>query len=205
MSVDYWDRSGPVTDGVAKRELKRLAEIGDLPVIPAQEICTGDFSDMTTRTGWRGTWTPTYTASSGTIIEDYIQIGATQSPAWEADITVNVDMGTAYFQLRDMYGRAFWDVQLLINGAAVTALTLQNYWYDDRRDTIRIHNDIQTIGSVKLGRLNVPANASIVVQARRRHSFISGITGSSSGRIISGLRSHLNIHYSPTSIVSGRQ
>ena len=171
---------------------------------PAQEICTGDFVDVSSRTGWMHTWTPIYTANSGTIVEDWVQISTTEtSPNCVTDITVNANMGMAYSQLRNANMRAWWDVRLLINGTAVTTYTFQTYLYEDDIGSTNLDDDIQPIGTAHFARASVPAGATVTVETRRRHNFLMG-NGQSSGRIISGLRAHFNVHYSPVAIVTGR-
>lgn len=176
-------------------------------VVPDQEICTGDFVDVSSRAGWLHTWTPTYNANSGTIVEDYVQVGSAEiSPNCVTDITVNVSLGNSYFQLRNMYGRAWYDVRLLINGAAVTTFTFQNYHYEDDLSEANLSDDISPLGSAHFARTNVPAGATITVEIARRHNFVAGnaVIAAPFGRVISGLRAHFNVHYSPIQIVTGR-
>ena len=175
---------------------------------PEQEICTGDFVDVSSRTGWMHTWTPTYTANSGTIIEDWVQIGTAETaPNCATDITVNANMGMAYSQLRNANMRAWWDVRLLVNGAAVTTYTFQTYLYEDDIGNTNLDDDIQTIGEAHFARASVPAGATITVEIRRRHNFVVGGAAIAApfARVISGLRAHFNVHYSPIAIVTGRQ
>lgn len=181
----------------------------DAPEIvhPAQEICNGNFVDVTSRAGWLHTWSPVYTTSSGTITDDWEQVSTAEtSPNCETDVTVNVSLGNSYFQLRNMYGRAWYDVRLLVNGAPVNTWTFQNYHYDDDLGTTNLDDDITPLGSVHFARTSVPAGAVITVEILRRYNFVAGNTAvvSPYGRVISGLRAHFNVHYSPTTIVTGR-
>lgn len=174
---------------------------------PDQEICTGDFVDVTGRAGWLHTWSPIYTANSGTVIDGYAQVSTSEvSPNCVTDITVNVSLGNSYMLLRNMFGRAWYDVRLLINGAAVTTWTFHAYHYDERSDSDNIDDILYPMGSAHFARTNVPAGATITVEIQRRHNFVvrQGTVSTPYGRVISGLRSHFNVHYSPTQIVTGR-
>ena len=174
---------------------------------PEQEICTGDFTDSTSRSGWLHTWTPTYTANSGTVVEDWVQITTAEiAPDCETDITVNGTLGNSYFQLRNMYGRAWYDVRLLVNGAPVVTYTFQNYHYEDDIGSTNLDDDITPLGSFHFARVSIPAGATITVEVARRHNFVAGnaAVAAPSGRVISGLRANFNVHYSPTQIVTGR-
>lgn len=198
-----------ITDGGGLSEEEVLALLPEPIVVPEQEICTGDFVDVTGRAGWLPTWTPIYTANSGTIIEDWLQISTAEvSPNCATDITVNVSLGNSYMLLRNMYGRSWFDVRLLINGTAVTTFTFQNYHYDRSStptDSV-IQNKMRPLGSTHFARASVPAGASITVELRRRHNFVIGPAAGATpyGRLISGLRAHFNVHYSPINIVTGR-
>jgi len=177
------------------------------PVTP-QIICTGDFVDVSGRTGWLHPWTTPFTANSGTITDDWLQVSTAEvSPNCPTDITVNVDMGNSYTQVRNMYGRIFFDVRLLVNGVAVTTWTSHKYQYRDELNGTNLHDYIVPIGSAHFARATVPAGATITVEMRRRYNFIAGNTAIASpyGRNISGLRAHFNVHYSPTQIVTGRE
>ena len=174
---------------------------------PDQEICTGDFVDVSTRAGWTHTWTPTYTASTGTVVEQWVQVGTAETaPDCLTDITVNGTLGNSYMQTRNMWGRVWYDVRLLINGAAVTTYTFQNYQYEDDIGETKLADEIDPLGSYHFARNNVPAGATITVEILRRHNFVAGNAAIASpfGRVISGLRAHFNVHYSPTQIVTGR-
>lgn len=195
-------------EGSGLSESEVLALIPTPLVIPAQEICNGDFVDLSGRSGWIHPWTPTYTANSGTIVEDWVQVSTAEvSPDCITDATINVDMGNSYFQLRNMYGRVWWDIRLLINGTAVTTYMFHKYHYEDDIGEANLSDDITPLGSAYFARSSVPAGATITVEMRRRHNFIAGnnAAGVPSGRNISGLRSHFSIHYNPTQIVTGRQ
>ena len=192
--------------------VSRICTLEETPIEhPEQEICTGDFVDVTSRTGWLHTWSPTYTDNSGTILDGYNQVSTTEvSPNCITDMTVNVSLGNSYMLLRNMRGRVWYDVRLLVNGAAVTTWTFQNYHYEDNRTGTSTDNTIQEfitpLGSAHFARTNVPAGATITVEIQRRHNFTTGPGNGSNphGRVISGLRAHFNVHYSPTQIVTGR-
>jgi len=137
-----------------------------------------------------------------------VQISTAEvSPDCDTDITVNANMGMAYYQLRNMWGRAWFDVRLLINGAAVTTYTFQTYLYEDDLNQTNLDDDIMPIGTVHFARASVTAGSTVTVEVRRRHNFVAGNAAVAApfGRIISGLRAHFNIHYTPTAVVTGRQ
>ena len=188
----------------------RICTLEDTPVVhPEQEICRGDFVDVTSRTGWLHTWTPIYTASTGTIIEDWRQVSTTEtSPDCDTDITVNVSLGNSYIQTRNMWGRVWYDIRLVVNGVAVTTYTFQNYHYEDNVGGTNLVDDMVPLGSAFFARPSVPAGSTIAVEILRRHNFVAGSTQGNAatpfGRVISGLRAHFNVHYSPTQIVTGR-
>lgn len=196
----------PVASG-GLTEAEVLALIPPPVVVPNQEICTGDFVDVSSRSGWLHTWTTFYTANSGTVVDGWVQVGSAEvSPNCVTDMTVNVSLGNSYMQLQNANGRVWYDVRLLVNGVAVTTFTFQNYHYEDDIGTTNLDDDITPLGSAHFARSNVPAGATITVEIQRRHNFVMGgaANGTARGRVISGLRSHFNVHYSPTQIVTGR-
>lgn len=178
------------------------------PVIPDQEICTGNFIDSSARTGWLFPWTPTATANTGTVVEDWVQVSAVEvSPDCITDMTVNVSLGNSYIQARNAYARVWYDVRLLVNGVATTTYTFQNYHYEDDIGNTNLDDDIMPMGSAHFSRASVPAGADITVEVRRRYNFVMGsaAVAAPTAREIGGLRSHFNVHYSPIAIVTGRQ
>lgn len=175
-----------------------------------QEICTGSFSDASLRAGWIFERTEIFTDNTGTVDEDWIQISTAEtSPAdCLTDITVNGNMGESFMRLRNMWGRVWFSVRLLINGTPVTTYALQSYHYDDRREGTIFRQLIpMSANTFNFARSNVPPGATITVEAQRRYNFISGSQALdvSQGDHIGGLRAHFNIHYSPPQIVTGRQ
>ena len=185
--------------------------IDDLDIhqpIPNQEICTGDFVDISSRSGWLHPWTTSYTDNTGTIIEDWVQVGGVEvSPDCDTDITVNVNMGNSYMQLRNMWGRIWYDVRLLIDGVPRITWSLQAYHHEDDIGGTNLDDDVIPLGSVHFARPSIPAGSEISVEIARRHNFVAGNTTISApfGRVISGVRSHFSIHYTPVRIVTGRE
>ena len=196
----------PIENGLSEEEVSSL--IPPPVVVPEQVICAGDFSDVSSRTGWLHTWSPSYTTSSGTVVEGWAQVGTAEtSPDCATDITVNVTLGKSYLQLRNMWGRVWYDVRLLVNGAAVTTFTFQDYHYEDDIGQTNLDDDVTPLSSAHFARASVPAGATITVEILRRHNFVAGPVAIASpfGRVISGLRAHFNVHYTPTNVVTGRQ
>lgn len=175
-----------------------------------QEICTGPFVDVSGRTGWTHTWTPIATANTGTVTEDWVQISTAEtSPNCTTDITVNADLGHNYFQMQASRAYVWFDVRMLINGAAVVTYTFHRYRYRDERGQANVPQqlEIEEIGQAFFARNNVPAGATVTVELRRRYNFNAfqaGNVPNASARVISGLRAHFNVHYSPREIVTGR-
>ena len=189
-------------------QINALVVHPDPPVIPAQEICTGNFIDSSGRTGWVHTWTPFARANTGTVTQDWIQVSTVETaPDCDTDITVNVDMGNSYMQSQNANARVWWDIRLLVNGVAVTTYTFHKYHYEDDIGETNLSDDIIPLGSAHFSRASVPAGAQISVEMRRRYNFVMGqaANGIARTRNISGLRAHFNVHYSPVAIVTGRQ
>lgn len=174
-----------------------------------QIICNGNFTDTSGRTGWIFPRTELFTTTQATVIEDWVQISTAEtSPAdCVTDITINGSVGESYFRLRNMWGRAFFDVRFLINGVALGTWTLNSYHYSDKRLNDVLKQEIGYSPSFSWARANVAPNSVITVEALRRYAFTAGTAalGTVQGDHIGGLRSHFNVHYSPTQIVTGRE
>ena len=177
------------------------------PVTP-QEICAGDFSDVSGRTGWIFPRTELFTTTQATVIEDWVQISTAEtSPDCATDITINGSVGESHFRLRNMWGRAFIDVRFLINGVALGTWALNSYHYSDKRLNDVLKQEIGYSPSFSWARSNIAPNSVITVEALRRYAFTAGTAalGTVQGDHIGGLRANFNVHYSPTEIVTGRQ
>jgi len=180
------------------------------PTIPSQRICNGPFVDITGRTGWSFPWSGIFTANSGTITDDWVQISSNEtSPSCPTDIMVIADGGEIYTQLVNARMYHWIDFRLLINGVPVVTNTYDNYNYEDKRvstataagqpNHLLIQNSKQWIAS----RNNVPAGATVTVEMRRRYNF-NGFQAGGRGRVIGGLRAKAGIVYQPRNIVTGR-
>lgn len=181
---------------------------GDAGPVADQEICTGDFVDVSGRDGWIFPRTELFTTTQATVIEDWVQISTAEtSPDCVTDITINGSVGESYFRLRNMWGRAFFDVRFLIDGVALGTWALNSYHYSDKRLNDVLKQEIGYSPSFSWARASVPANSTITVEALRRYAFTAGSAalGVVQGDHIAGLRSHFNVHYSPAQIVTGRQ
>ena len=170
-------------------------------------ICEGPFQISSNRTGWWAGWTAiTQDANIPLTISDWYPVGnATTSPSCVTDLTFDVDFGNHYFLARrNRY--YFWiDYQLLINGAAVQTRTYEIYHYKDEQTITSDINyplqyELQNIGDTEDGRLNIPAGASVQVEARTRYQVVGAQTGSYF-RYIGGLRSNTAYHFSPRNII----
>ena len=176
--------------------------------LPEQEVCKGNFSDVSTRSGWLHNWTESYNANSGTVIEEWVRIGGVEvSPDCLCDITVSGSFGNSYMQLRNIWGRAWFDVRLMINDVAVNTYTLQCQHYSDNIGNTNLSDNSISLGSFHFARAVVEPKAEIAVEIARRHNFVvvPAAVVNPLGRVLSGLRSHYNVAYVPSQVVTGRE
>ena len=176
--------------------------------LPEQVVCKGNFSDVSTRSGSLHNWTESYSENSGTIIEDWVRIGGVEvSPDCLTDLTVNGTFGNSYIQARNMWGRAWFDVRLMINDVAVNTYTLQCQHYSDNIGSTNFSDDSIALGSFHFARASVAAKAEIAVEIARRHNFTAGPASvvAPLGRVLSGSRAHYNVLYVPVEVVTGRE
>ena len=199
-----WNKCNSEPDCVEVQECIDADYINDLVVHPTPLLniieCDGPFVVQSARTGWWGTWSPIYTANSGTVTEDWIAVRSVTSPECVTDASIDFDMGLTYYQLRRMRMYYWIDWRVLINGAVVYTETYDVYHYDDeRQDTnpdvipplkIKTHDN----GYANAVRLNVPANATVAIETRQRYNFSAAQT-SAYGRVISGLRSNHKVDF----------
>ena len=128
-----------------------------------QEICTGNFSNVSGRAGWIFPRTELFTTTQATVIEDWVQISTPEtSPDCLTDITINGSVGESYFRLRNMWGRAFFDVRFLIDGVALGTWALNSYHYSDKRLNDVLKQEIGYSPSFSWARVNVPANSCLI-------------------------------------------
>ena len=194
--------------GLALQPDGTITAVGGSAQLPEQEVCNGSFSDVSTRSGWIHNWTESYSANSGTVLEDWVRIGGVEiSPDCATDITVSGSFGNSYMQLRNMWGRAWFSVRLIIDDVAVTTFTLQCQHYSDNIGNTNLSDNSIPLGSFHFARAGVNPKAQIAVEISRRHNFTVGPTAVATpfGRVLSGLRSHYNIGYVPSQVVTGRQ
>lgn len=179
-----------------------------------QEICEGPFVDCTGRSGWIGPASVVHTANSGTVtLFPYEKLGgsgAITAPSCISDMTLNIDYGHVYYYLRRMRMYYWVDMRVLVNGAVVTTQTIDQYVYDDQRDntplvgTAPLRLNLHEIGNSEYCRTNIPAGATIEVQAQIRYNFNAQQLPSAYGRIIrQGLRSRISATFLPRNIVTG--
>jgi len=162
--------------------------------------CTGPFTKKGARDGWWGTWSDPYTANTGTIIEDWVEVRSVTSPECITDASIDFDMGFTYYQLRRMRMYFWLDWRVLINGAQVFQETFDVYHYKSGRTDTNpdVINPLDPLtadnGYADAVRLNVPANATITIETRQRYNF-NGAQASAYGRVISGLRSDPKVDF----------
>ena len=173
---------------------------------PDQEICDGSFVQRSSRTGWAFPWTPVFTTNSGTITDDWVNVGSSEvAPDCVSDMAVSVFAGNHYFQNTRCRMYLWIDFRILVNGAAVFAETYDHYEYEDRRNaTNPLEIIIKTGGPWFAERKGVPAGATVQVQMRRRYNFNAFLAGGRA-RLIGGLRSKAMFTFAPQQIVTGRQ
>ena len=175
--------------------------------LPEQEVCKGSFSDVSTRSGYLHGWTESYNANSGTIVEDWVRIGGTEvSPDCVTDIVVNGSFGSSLMQLRNAYGRAWFDARLIINGDAVNTFLVQCQHFSDTIGNTNLSDNSISLGSFHFARAGVDPKSEIAVEIARRHNFIGGPSAVATplGRVLSGNKAHYNVAYVPSEVVTGR-
>jgi len=187
---------------------------------PDQRICTGPFVRGTNLTGWwngfgaigGSNWSQVYNnvGNVARVEGEWVPVGnAVTSPDCVTDIGVVVDTGNHLFYMRRTRAYYWIDVRLLVNGAAVSTLTYDRYLYKDKRgqatpeDSITLHYEIEQGGTTLLSRLNVPAGATLQVEARQRYQ-TAGAQSSNYFRVVGGLRSKALYTMTPRQIVTGR-
>lgn len=171
---------------------------------PEQQIAEGPFTFSYNRKGWLFPWTPTATANTGTITEDWEELGSSVLPTTEpTDLKVDFNMGHHYFQSDGCRSRVWMDARLMINGSAVKTWSLQNYKYIDERGNSLLQLEIDNTSSVHWDRKNVPAGATVAIEVRRRTNMAS-FEANGNTRVISGLRAHGSGITIPRNIVVGR-
>ena len=196
------------TDEQELKLVKNELEIsgGNKITIP---VLKGGYNQISTRTGWWEGWTPTITANSGTVTNpNWFNVGnAKVSPDEITDLNCTIDLGNHYFLGRRCRYYFWIDVRLLINGVAVYTKTYDKYLYNDWRndtnpDVIRpVLYRLEPIGGAIINRLNVPALATVQVQARTRYN-VNAMQTSGTWRYIGGLRSNTMFSFMPKQLVT---
>ena len=190
----------------------RLCALEQAPpvVVPDQEVCTGPFQQQSGITGWWATWTAIRTANFNDASSPWYNIGVTRTaPDCPTDLNVNIDLGNHYFLLRRIRSYLWIDVRLLINGAQVDIESNDKYLYLDQRsdtnpDVINpVRFELYPMGVSNLYRANVPAGATMQIQARTRLQGV-GAQPSAYHRYIGGLRSEATFHNTPRELITGR-
>lgn len=173
---------------------------------------TGKFTETNNASSWwTGGWTPVITANQGTTTHyDWVRVGSgtVPSPDVITDLSVTIDPGSWYTRVRRARLNSWLDYRILVNGAVVYTYTNASYYYDDaRQDTnpdviVAVPVNYDNIFSTVVGeRTNVPASATVEVQARWRYSVSSAQT-SAYVRVIGGLRSRVEFKFTPKTILT---
>jgi len=175
------------------------------------DICTGPFTGVTAPSGWWTGWSPVRTANQRTetrINWSKEHTGTIRSPSCVTDFSGDFELGSWYRRVRRARSYLWVDYQLVINGAVVLTRTNQRYHYRDKlQDTnpnvIRsVPVDIMSIGTIQVGRYNVPAGAVVELRTRVRDN-VNGSQTSAYSRWIGGLRSTLEWKFIPRNLVIG--
>lgn len=176
------------------------------PDVPELTKCVGPFEISNNRTGWWTGWTPiTQNANVPFTTSDWFNVGAAvTSPSCITDVTYDIDFGNHYVVSRKIRTWIYIDYRLLVNGAAVQTRTFEIYHTIDEAQSVQqsiqnIQYNLQNIGDTEGGRLNIPASATVQIQARQRYRATSSTAGSYF-RYIGGLRSNASFHFAPKEI-----
>lgn len=203
-----------------KRACDNEAALAALGAHPDQQICTGPFQDCSTRTSWwngfgevgGSNWSQVY-SNVGNVPQtegEWVPVGSSvTAPDCPVDVGVTVDTGNHLFYMRRTRAYYWIDVRLLVNGAPVVTETYDRYLYVDKRgattpaDSATLHYETFQGGTTIMHRLNVPAGATLQVEARQRYQTVAA-QSSDYFRVIGGLRSQALYSMSPRQIVTGR-
>lgn len=183
-----------------------IPEPPDPVVIPglAVERCAGPFVRESARTGWWAGWSPIITANQATetLIEWRDVGGPVVSPDCVTDLVFMADIGNHYLRVNRARAYVWVDIRLLVNGAPVLTRTNDKYRYlDGRNDTNpdvipSVPVNMEPWGSANGGRFNIPAGATVQVQAQVRWN-INAVQTSAWVRYIGGLRSQTIFTFQP--------
>ena len=178
-----------------------------------QDVASGIFGSTSNRTSWWAGWTAVKTANFGTeTAVDWVNVGpGVTSPDHVTDVTTVSHLGSAYFYVRRMLTYIWVDTRILINGAAVITWTNDVYHYTDGRTYPAANGDydgisnLRPLGTVNLDRANVPAGATVQVQARVRWRGVGAQATLAYARFIGGLRSRTSYIFTPRTVVIGEE
>lgn len=190
----------------------------DHPDPPDQRICRGPFQRCSNRTGWWsvfGTpnWSPVYnnTGNVAQVVGEWVGVGnEVVAPDCVTDLVFDADLGNHIHYARRTRVLSWWDVRLLVNGAVVQTLGTDIYHYRDERtptnqsegaDPLQYH--MEPTGHANGHRLNIPAGATVQVEARPRYQTSASQDGNYF-RTIVGLRSQTTYSFTPREVVIGR-
>lgn len=200
-----------VDEDTLKKMCRNISDLeAALTPHPDQEVCNGPFTKVSSRSSWWVTWTPVATANVGTTTSDWHNVGSAQtSPDCATDLSFVSNSGNHYF-LQRRTRLYFWlDYRLLVNGTAVLTRTSDIYYYKDETsdtnpDVIEpIQYEMENLGIFNDVRANIPAGATVQVQARTRHRTTAS-QASAYFRYIGGLRSKTTFTFTPRTIITGR-
>lgn len=181
--------------------------------VPEHVISTGIHNSTSNRTSWWAGWSEVKRANFATeTAVDWVDVGpGVTSPDYVTDLTAVAFLGSAYFQVRRMLTYLWIDTRILVNGAAVITWTNDVYHYTDKRTYPPANGDYDGIsnlvplGTVNLDRANVPAGATVQMQARVRWRGVGAQATLAYARFIGGLRSRTSYIFTPRTIVVGEQ
>ena len=166
---------------------------------------TGDFVDASIRSGWIFPRTDLFTASTGMITDDWVQLpGSEVSPNCVNDITINGNIGRSVIRAKNMWVRVIYSVRLLLDGVeTITYLDHSTHNFDAREGILLRQSAPMSVNTFHFSRASVPALSTITVEAQRRYIFTIGsqALSDSSGDHIGGLRGHYNATYIPETLV----
>lgn len=192
-------------------EINTLIADAPAPAIPDQEICTGPFERCTNRTGWWApAWSPVFnTGNVPRTEDDWVPVGnPVVSPDCVTDLTFDADLGSHLMYLRNVRAYYWVDYRLVVNGVPVLTRSYDKYWYKDERINNATGDEPLQYLAIPISnaidhRLNIPAGATVGVEARRRYQTV-GAQDANYFRVISGLRSQTKFSFTPRELVTGR-
>lgn len=178
----------------------RLKALEQQPEPTAIECCDGPFVLESNRSSWWAPWTGIVQGNQGTqtaVQWRTIGTNSVTAPECETDLGFTAFLGSHYLRLRDARVYSWFDVRLLVNGAAVWTRTFDVYWYVDHQHVDGgVPIDIFPGATVTGHRLAIPAGATVEAQVQYRWN-VNGAGADAYARYIGGLRSRALYHFHP--------